>query len=256
MEDLARSSIVIRHSTYIDSVRCFFIFYILVGLPNGFQVRYLPLYFRTHGMSLAQVSMYRLLVLPWLLKGLWTTFIDRNTDVRVWLKTSLSLLVALCLIGAQFPPTHTIAVVTILFLFNLITSVQDTAVDTLILDAFTPSQLLMGNVAQNVGDRVGSIISGGIFAWFIDVLSWKGVLYIMAAMYAFGLFTSHLLLPDWHQSGPPAAHQLRPGLPTDSTHGSLAYARLSLMESTSKIFNDVSWWMFVFVLFYKIGEQI
>ncbi|RUS91590.1 hypothetical protein EGW08_000705 [Elysia chlorotica] len=254
----SNSAFILRHSVYINSVRCFFIFYILVGLPNGFQVRYLPLYFRTHGMSLAEVGLYRLLVLPWLLKGVWTTYIDRNTDVRIWLKTSLFLLVVVCVVGAQFPPTHTIPVVIILLLFNLITSVQDTAVDSLILDAFTPSQLLIGNVAQAVGERIGSIISGGVFSWYIDTISWNGVLYIMAAMYGVGFLTSHFMLPDWTESrptgnNPPQGRHSGSNI-VPSAGRSNTSIQLSLKQSMTKLFRDISWWMVVYVLFYKIGE--
>ncbi|GFO14790.1 major facilitator superfamily domain-containing protein 3 [Plakobranchus ocellatus] len=260
-EFIERTSLGVRYSLYIHSVRCFFVFYILVGLPNGFQVRFLPIYFRTHGMSLAEVGMYRLLVLPWLLKGMWTAYIGRNTDVRVWLKTSLFLLVLLCLGAAQFPPTATLPVVIVLFLFNLITSVQDTAVDTLILDAFTPSQMLMGNVAQAVGERVGSVISGGIFSWYIGLLTWSSVFYIMAAMYFFGFMISHLLLPDWNtaQAGNPDLMQVesttgRAPSNTVSHSTSNAQSRPSLSDSAKRFYNHASIWMLVFVLFYKIGE--
>lgn len=257
MDESENRSFSLRHSVYIDSIRCFFVFYILVGLPSGLQVRFLPIYFRTHGMSLAQVGLYRLLVLPWLLKGLWATHIGRETDVRIWLKTSLLLLVLLCVFAAQFPPTATVPVVIFLFLFNLITSVQDTAVDSLILDAFTPSQLLMGNVAQSVGERVGSIISGGVFSWYMNYLSWSGVFYIMATMYMFGLLISHLLLPEWYSMRSAGAdqqsqnHNENPSTNVDRTSSS----RLSLtVVTTRETLHQVSPWMVVFVLIYKIGE--
>ncbi|GFR80125.1 major facilitator superfamily domain-containing protein 3 [Elysia marginata] len=253
-----RTSVTLRHSIYVVSVKCFFIFYILVGLPGGFQVRFLPIYFRKHGMSLAQVGLYRLLVLPWLLKGLWARYIDRHTDVRIWLKISLLLLVLLCVVAAQFPPTETIVVVTVLFLLNLITSVQDTAVDTLILDAFTPSQLLIGNVAQSVGERVGSIISGGVFSWYINFLDWSGVFYIMAALYGFGLLTSHILLPDWYASRSAGAEQLQMPSVQEQRSNFNAVAstnsQVTIVESAKQTFSNASMWMIVFVLFYKIGE--
>ena len=258
MEDvIRRTSTVLRRSVYLDTVRCFFIFYILVGLPNGFQVRFLPLFFRSHGMPLAQVGMYRLLVLPWLLKGVWAAYIGRHTDVRVWLKSSLFMLVVLCIAAAQFSPTETLPVVVVLFLLNLITSVQDTAVDTLILDIFSPSQLLMGNVAQAVGERIGSIISGGIFAWCIDILSWSAVFYIMAAMYGFGLLTSHLLLPDWRSSRSADQPPLQRAEDRDSDIDlRISFASdVSVVDTAKKFWSHASAWMFIFVMFYKIGTH-
>ncbi len=79
--------------------------YFLQGLPYGLQSRFLPLYFRTHGMSLADIGFFKLLLVPWMLKAIWAPLVDHYGNKRQWLGYSMLGLCVACLLGSLTSPS-------------------------------------------------------------------------------------------------------------------------------------------------------
>ena len=66
------------------------VLYLAEGLPFGFAIDTLPVYFRVHGVSLAAIGALSLLALPWSLKVLWSPLVDRSPNYRRWISGSRS----------------------------------------------------------------------------------------------------------------------------------------------------------------------
>ena len=58
------------------------VFYVVQGLPFGFQATALPAYLTASGLSMTQVGFAGALSTPWLLKPLWAPVVDRWTSER------------------------------------------------------------------------------------------------------------------------------------------------------------------------------
>ena len=148
--------------------------YFLQGLPYGLQSRFLPLFFRSHGMSLSNISYFKLLLAPWMLKALWAPLVDRYGTKKKWLRYSMLGLFLTCIYGTLASPESIIQIAGVLFVFNLLTSTQDIAVDGLAIQVLRTSELAVGNIAQVVGYKLGAVFSGGVTTWLSGIwtLEW------------------------------------------------------------------------------------
>src|SRR5688572_26056234 len=80
--------------------------YFVQGMPFGFQATALPVYLRSHGVSVTTIGFLGLLSLPWLLKVLWAPLVDRYGSRRIGRRKSwivpLQAALALTALGAAF----------------------------------------------------------------------------------------------------------------------------------------------------------
>lgn len=77
-----------------------FLLYFIQAMPYGFQSRYLPLIMRKQGVSLTNLGLYKLLLIPWILKVFIAAFIvEKYKTKRFWLLFSMFLLSFGCLMG-------------------------------------------------------------------------------------------------------------------------------------------------------------
>jgi len=170
--------------------------YFIQGLPYGLQSRFLPVYFRTKGMSLTDISMFKLLLTPWMCKALWAPFVDRYGTKKAWLLWSMLGLIITCVLGSFTPPQGSIlALAFVLFLFNLLTSTQDIAVDGIAIQILTSSELAYGNIAQVVGYKFGAIFGGGILTWLSEYLQWTFLFFTLAIVYVASCFLVTMFIP-------------------------------------------------------------
>ncbi|XP_062616051.1 major facilitator superfamily domain-containing protein 3-like [Saccostrea cucullata] len=226
--------------------------YFIQGLPYGLQARFLPVYFRSHGMSLTDISLFKLLLTPWMLKALWAPFVDKYGSKKSWLAWSMVGLIFTCLTGAFTPPKTIVPLAIVLFLFNLLTSTQDIAVDGIAIHVLSEAELGYGNIAQVVGYKLGSIFGGGVLIWLSDYFEWSYLLFSLAFVYVISLMNVAVLVPSTDNDKKN---------PKDKT----ANKKETLDEKPEKswfiqhfieIFQSPgTWWMIGFVLVYKLGEQ-
>lgn len=223
--------------------------YFIQGLPYGLQSRFLPIYFRSHGMSLTDISMFKLLLIPWMCKALWAPFVDRYGTKKSWLTWSMVGLIITCLLGTLTSPDHILELAVILFLFNLITSTQDIAVDGIAIQVLTSSELGYGNIAQVVGYKFGAIFGGGILTWLSDYLEWTILFLCLALIYTFSLlFTQIFIHPPQKVS---SDHES-----VKKEHSNTETTWLEEIKSTVKqIFSTPGTvWIMMFVIVYKLGK--
>lgn len=162
--------------------------YFVQGLPYGLQSVYLPLYFREESVPLTQISIFKLLLIPWLLKVFWAPLVDSYGTRRQWLMISVAGL-AVVAIGTSLlvNPKQLMPLGIALFLLNLSTSMLDVALDSVTVSILAPEDLAKGNVAQVVSYKVGTVAGGGFIALFIHYFSWTAAISCLAIFYIYAL---------------------------------------------------------------------
>ncbi|XP_052234810.1 major facilitator superfamily domain-containing protein 3-like [Dreissena polymorpha] len=244
---------------------CFLSFlYFLQGLPYGLQSRFLPLYFRTHGMSLSHISFFKLLLIPWMLKALWAPFVDRYGTKKLWLAYSMFGLFLTCILGSFTDPKYTFLLGFVLFLFNFLTATQDIAVDGLAIQVLAASELASGNIAQVVGYKFGAIFSGGFITWLGELygLQWGTIFVGLAIFYLMAYLLVVKIVPTENQDHkPPKEDSYKKSdnendLPQEKSAGSVSKGRHWIIKHFQFVLHtQETKWTLLYVLVYKLGEQ-
>jgi MFS transporter, PAT family, beta-lactamase induction signal transducer AmpG len=168
------------------------VFYVVQGLPFGFQATALPVYLAERGVSLTAIGFAGALSAPWLLKPLWAPLVDRYASERFgrrrsWIVPLQAALASTCL-AAAFVPVEALAWLLVLIaLTNLFAATMDIAVDGLAVDLLDVEELGWGNVAQVVGYKIGMLIGGGLLVWASRWIGWSGLFLAIAALIALSL---------------------------------------------------------------------
>ncbi|CAL8249958.1 unnamed protein product [Boreogadus saida] len=160
--------------------------YFVQGIPYGLQSSLLPVYLRGAGHSLTRIGFTKILYFPWVLKVLWAPLIDRIGSKRRWLVGTVSGLALTCLSSALLAPeSHIWAVAGTLLVMNALASVQDIAVDGAAVGLLkSRGELGLGNTAQVVGYKAGSVFAGGGLLAVIDVAGWSWMFLLLTFVYA------------------------------------------------------------------------
>ncbi len=162
--------------------------YFVQGLPFGFQASALPIYLRTHGVSLSAIGFAGALALPWLLKALWAPLVDRYNSERFgrrksWILPMQFFLALTCGLAALLDPNTQLApLLALVFCMNLFAATQDIAVDGLAVDLLSEDELGPGNAAQVVGYKLGMLTGGGLLVWLSQHIGWQGLFLTMAIL--------------------------------------------------------------------------
>lgn len=233
--------------------------YFLQGIPYGLQSRFLPLCFRTHGMSLSNIGYFKLLLIPWVSKALWAPLVDHYGTKKIWLSYSMFGLFGTCILGSFTSPEFIIQIAFVLLLFNLLTATQDIAVDGLAIQILATSELASGNIAQVVGYKLGAVFSGGFLSWLSD-LNWGALFIGLAVVYMVAYLVVKRVVPDSTKSKGETVSddktekvkdKLR--LETDSDgktgkkeHWMVEHVRMVLASGDTR-------WTLLYVFMYKLG---
>jgi PAT family beta-lactamase induction signal transducer AmpG len=225
------------------------VFYLVQGLPFGFQAKALPVYLTTHGLTLTEVGFAGAVSLPWLLKPLWAPFVDRYANVRFgrrrsWIVPLQAALASTCL-GLAFVPSEALAWFFVLItLTNLFAATMDIAVDGLAVDMLEPAQLGWGNIAQVVGYKIGMLCGGGILLWASQWIGWRGLFEGMSVL----IFAALLITLWWRE---PVFDEAKPA--EDAPHTDL---RALLRTLGQALVSPGGRALLLVVATYKIGESV
>jgi MFS family permease len=221
--------------------------YFVQGLPFGFQTTALPVYLRTQGVSLMTISVLGLLSAPWMVKALWAPLVDRHGSERIgrrksWILPMQAGLAATCAVAAFVPVQGALPVLLgLVFLMNLFAATQDIAVDGLAVDLLEPRELGLGNSAQVVGYKMGSLTGGGLLVWASEAIGWGG-LFLGMSLLSLGVLTVVALVHEPRRAVGAEGEQLSWYELRDRL---LATLRLPGMG-----------WMLLFIATYKLGESM
>jgi PAT family beta-lactamase induction signal transducer AmpG len=242
---------VVARQSLAARVAILSVFYLVQGLPFGFQAKALPVYLTAHGLSLTEVGFAGAVSAPWLLKPLWSPLVDRYVNARfgrrrTWIVPLQAALASTCL-GLAFVPAEALLWFLLLItLTNLFAATMDIAVDGLAVDMLDPEELGWGNVAQVVAYKIGMVIGGGVLLWASQWIGWRGLFEGIAAL----IFAAFLITLWWREPDFGHAHA-QPSMDLRALVRTLGQALVSpgglallLVVATYKIGESVSDGMF------------
>ncbi|XP_077456956.1 major facilitator superfamily domain-containing protein 3 [Stigmatopora argus] len=225
--------------------------YFVQGIPYGLQSSLLPVYLRGAGHSLTRIGFTKILYFPWVLKVLWAPLVDRIGSKRRWLVATVSGLALTCLASSALAPEmHIWGVAGTLLAMNALASVQDIAVDGAAVGLLKGrGELGLGNTAQVVGYKAGSVFAGGGLLAVIDVAGWSWMFMLLTFVYAgVALFVwGAPVLDEEPARGQPADGGRRGGQGVDALMPWRVWRKLLAVPGTA--------WTVLYVLTYKLGEQ-
>lgn len=226
--------------------------YMSQGLPHGFVKTGLQTYLRDKGFSLTQISFTGMLMMPWMFKAIWAPFADRFYSERFgrrrsWIFPLQILYLSCVLIAASLiGDVNIMPFLIMIFGMNLFASAQDVSVDGFAIDTLKPHALGLGNAVQVIGYRMGMLLAGAFFLPFVATIGWGGYFNLMAIIVFLPLIPLFL-------------HKEKPVEPSVTETGE-PKAKPTLKEilrtSIQLITNKELKWVIIFLLTYKIGEEM
>ena len=243
-----------------------FLLYFVQAMPYGFQSRYLPLQMRQQGVSITSLGLFKLLLIPWILKFFVAScLVDVYKTKKYWLlMTLLTLgLVSLATSGlvrfyfsdqvvatsSQHPEINMnfyYLIAIILFMLNMASSTQDICVDWLAMNILNHEDLGLGNTIQVGGFKLGTLFSGGLLVYLMDYISLDKTFLVFAIIY---LATFLFLLQITSKSF------FRNNYETPKKEGSVSNKEISFTQRMHLLHKSPhTYWICIFVLIYKLGR--
>lgn len=158
-------------------------------LPLGFFFGAIPAILGTNGVKMEVIGSIYMLGLFWVVKFLWAPFIDKyslfnsKNHYKSWLYSVQVLLAITMFICAFFSITeHFIVSLCLIALINFFSSLQDIAVDGLVLNNIDKNELEYANSMQTIGTFMGSMLGLVLPLISYDIYSWKVTLIILSIL--------------------------------------------------------------------------
>ena len=147
--------------------------YLCQTISVGFVFGSMPVILRNMGTSLQLVGGLFLLHLPWALKFLYASWVDRYYIPAIGRRRSwifplqwLGALILLCV--SQTPPeTHFWTMYFLLLSLNIVMATNDIAVDGYATDILLPNERPWGNTIQSGARFLGLLLGGGLLLFFL-----------------------------------------------------------------------------------------
>ena len=161
--------------------------YLSQGIPNGFFRHTTPIVFRESGLTLEEIALfYPALYAPWMLKFIWSIFVDRfhserRGKYRSWI-IPLQILTAGTMVGLanwQFGSSVSIFVLGVA-LINIFSSMQDVSTDGQAIQILKYGERGWGNAVQVGAFWIGYVVGGGLILMLMNLLGWNFLLVAMS----------------------------------------------------------------------------
>lgn len=147
--------------------------YFAEGFPFGLLVDTFPVYFRLHGVSLAQIGLLSIIGLAWTLKWIWAPAVDLWGRYRTWI-TWCQTLLALGLLAVLIPDPNRLGAPlwALLLLLAFLSATQDIAIDAYTIKLLDKQELGPGNGVRVTAYRIALIVAGGLFVALGGIIGW------------------------------------------------------------------------------------
>jgi PAT family beta-lactamase induction signal transducer AmpG len=160
------------------------VLYFAEGLPFGIAYDVWPVYFRVHGVSLAEIGLMSLLSLPWTLKMLWAPMVDRFGARQHWVAVCLVVLGLATLAVVPQDAAHPSRLLWgVLLLFTTASATQDIAIDAYAVDVSTPESTGPINGTRVSAARVALLVGGGGAVTLAGLTGWAPLWIALAALF-------------------------------------------------------------------------
>jgi PAT family beta-lactamase induction signal transducer AmpG len=167
------------------------ILYFAEGFPFGLLLDAFPVYFRMHGVSLAEIGLLSLIRLPWTLKFLWAPAVDLWGNRRSWIVACQSFLavslIAFLVLGPE-QGSHTLWA--LLIALAVFSATQDIAIDAYSIELLNEEEMGPANGVRVSAYRVALICSGGVFVALAGFVGWDSAFLAAAILLALSALLS------------------------------------------------------------------
>jgi PAT family beta-lactamase induction signal transducer AmpG len=188
------------------------VLYFAEGLPFGIAYDVWPVFFRVHGVSLAEIGLMSLLSLPWTWKMLWAPLVDRWGFRQHWITAALFVLGATTIaIVPQDAANPSWLMWGLLLLFTTASATQDIAVDAYAVDVATPETTGSINGVRVSAARIAMLAGGGGFIVLAEYTGWSVLWFVLAGVF-FGLAAVAWISPRVALEGSARRHAIMPVL--------------------------------------------
>lgn len=222
------------------------VLYFAEGFPFGIVNDALPVFFRMHGIRLADIGLLSLVGLPWTVKFLWAPAVDLWGRRRTWVVGCQLLLALGMLVIPAVDPSHVGAALwTVVLGLALFSATQDIAIDAFTIELLDEAEMGPANGIRVTAYRVALIASGGLFLALAGLIGWPAAFGGAAAIMGVCSLLS-CRLP--HGTPPPVA-------------GATAHSRIGALEQAvwtplQHFFRYPGFlWVMLFVLTFKLGDM-
>ena len=162
--------------------------YFCQAIPMGYVFGSLPVIMRAEGLSLASIGGLFVLHLPWALKFLLASRVDRHYlpslgRRRSWIFPLQWVACGLLLLVSYTPPETAFGwMFGVLLALNMVMAVNDIAVDGYATDMLEERERAWGNTVQAGARYVGLFLGGGLLLTLHGSLGWRLLCQILAAV--------------------------------------------------------------------------
>jgi PAT family beta-lactamase induction signal transducer AmpG len=186
--------------------------YVIEGFPMGVFQHVLSVYFRRHGVALAEIGMLTALGYAWTAKPLWSPLVERIGARQDWIRGALlamaAALAAIALLPANPISTGLIIAVAI---YCIASATQDIAIDGYTIGLVDRGREGPANAVRTTAYRIGLALSGSGLLLLPAQIGWRETFLAAAALTS--VFAASLALTPPIALPPPAErrplHSLR-----------------------------------------------
>ena len=162
--------------------------YLCQAIPLGYVFGCLPVILREQGVNLKAVGAVFALHLPWALKFLCASWVDRKYIPplgrrKSWIFPLQWIGAALLVVVSYFPPDKDFALMYgLLMLLSCIMSTNDIAVDGYATDILEEDERPWGNSIQSAARFAGLMLGGGVMLYMNSNFGWLNLCLFLAAV--------------------------------------------------------------------------
>jgi MFS transporter, PAT family, beta-lactamase induction signal transducer AmpG len=221
------------------------VLYFAEGFPFGVIKDALPVFFRVHGVPLADIGLLILVGLPWSLKFLWAPAVDLWGQRRTWILGCQALLVLGILGLLTVDPSRVTGGLWVLLLsLAMLSATQDIAIDAYTIELLDEAEMGPANGIRVTTYRIALISAGGMLVALAGLIGWR------AAFLAAAILLGCLVLLSWRM--PHAAESRaaagRPSRGATDFQGAVWIPLRQFFAYPGFVF------VLCFILLYKLGD--
>lgn len=221
------------------------VLYFAEGFPFGLIKDALPVFFRVHGVRLADIGLLTLVGLPWSLKFLWAPAVDLWGQRRTWILGCQGLLVLGILALLTVDPSRvTPGLWVVLLSLAILSATQDIAIDAYTIELLDEAEMGPANGLRVTTYRIALISAGGLLVVLAGLIGWP------AAFVAAALLMGSMALFSWWMPHPEQPRPA-PGRPAPGP----ARFQEAVWTPLQQFFAHPGFvYVLCFILLYKLGD--
>ena len=185
-----------------------FFLYVSQSIPSTFFVMAIPVLLRQGGGSLQYIGILNLLLLPVILRFVWSPIVDRYGSYRGWiLAMQVGCIATMIGLGFFDWVSQFWIIFAICMAYTLLSTTQDIGVDGLAVRALAHDERPTGNAVQVAGGYFGTIVGGGAMIILFNHVGLPVNIAIICAV----LIIPMLLLLPYREPVVKVEERIRPG---------------------------------------------